>query len=122
LSPVQADAIWAAIDRHAERRDMVERRTRPMPRSLGELAQLLIRVVATTLLGFLASWHVMLTSGSLAVWCIAGLAPLTGPQLARRRTRHRVLVAAFPLGVLSTDVVGLTALARAYMCPVTTVR
>jgi hypothetical protein len=115
LSSEQVDAIWSDIDRHVEKRDAHELRTRPMPRSMVELAQSVCGCIGAAALGFLVAAQALAKLGSLILWCISGGILLLAGELLRRRTRWRWQSGMFQVGLLSTYVIGAVAVAHAYL-------
>lgn len=114
LSAEQVAAIWNDIDHHVAKRDEHELRTRPMPRSMAELAQSVFGCIGAAVLGFLVAAQVLAQLGSLTLWCLVGALLLMGSEVLRRRTRWRWQSRMFQVGVLGTYVMGAGAVVHAY--------
>lgn len=114
LDAEQVDGIWAQVQRHVGKRDEHERRTRPMPRSVAELAWTLLGSVVAALVGFLLAAQVLRLLGSLLLWSLAGAALLATAEAVRRRTRWPWPLRGFQLGLVATYVLGAAAVGHAY--------
>lgn len=115
LTAAEIDGIWSEIQRQAGRRDDHERRTRPMPRSLAELAWGAIATVTAASAGFVVSAQILGIVGSLLLWSAADAGLVVVAEALRRRSRWRWQARAFQGGVAATWVVGALAIARAYL-------
>lgn len=102
LAPDVIEGIWSNIERHAGKRDDHERRTRPMPRSLAQLAGVALGTVTAAAAGFVVSAQVLEAVGSLLL-CSAVDAALVGvAEALRRHSRWRWQARGFQSGVAAT--------------------
>lgn len=95
LTASQVDGVVTEIDQHLVRRDERERLTRPMPRSLAEMATAAVVGLVLAILGFVLTNWLLRLSESLIVWVAVGLALFGASELARRHSRWRWEARAF---------------------------
>jgi hypothetical protein len=115
LDGEQVAGIWAQVERQVEKRDVHERRTRPMPRSLAELLQTVVGCVVAAVAGFLVLAQALEPIGMTVTAALVGPVLATVAELVRRRSRWRWQARAFQAGLVSTYLVGAFAVARFYV-------
>lgn len=115
LTSAQVDGVYAELDRHLVRRDKRERASRPMPRSLGEMATATVAGLGLGVGAFLLmAWLLQLVE-SLLVWVGVGLVVLAASELARRRTRWLWEARSFQVGLVALYLLTGFAVTRAYL-------
>lgn len=114
LDAAQVATIYDAMTRQVTRRDEVERTVRPMPRSVPDLAFLVLRCVLLAAVGVVAAANALTVLRSLPLWCLSGLALALVAQAVHHRTRWRWEARAFQLGVALTYVLGAVAVLGTY--------
>jgi hypothetical protein len=116
LTEQQVEAIWAEIARQVDKRDVVERQKRPMPRSLQELVLGVVGCVVAALVGFVVPAQVLELTGSLKAWVAVGVVMLGVAEFARRRApQWRWPLRTFQAGAVVLYLLGAAAVLRAYL-------
>lgn len=114
LTPDQVEEIWFSLAAHAGKRDEVEQRDKPMPRSLGDLLVVAATCLVSGFIGFLASSQLLQVIDELWLWTAAGL--LTLPILeVVRRLRWPWQVRALQVGFFSTYLLAAVVVARTHL-------
>lgn len=114
LNPDQVEEIWSSLAAHAGKRDEVEQRDKPMPRSLGDLARIAATCLVSGFTGFLASSQLLQLVDNWTLWMVAGALSVTGLEVVRRQ-RWAWQARALQVGFISTYVLGAVVVTRAYL-------
>jgi hypothetical protein len=115
LSPSQVAGVVDEIDRHLVRRDERERVTRPMPRSLAEMAKATVVGLGLAAADFvLTSWMLRLFE-SVGIWLVGDAALFGASEVVRRRSRWRWEAKAFQLALGGLHLLTAVAVVRAYV-------
>lgn len=114
LTPDQVEEIWSSLATHAGKRDEVEQRDKPMPRSLGDLLLIAATCLVSGFVGFLISGQLLRLVDDLSLWMVAGALIVTGLEVVRRLRWTRQL-RALQVGFFSTYLLAAVVVTRAYL-------
>jgi hypothetical protein len=115
LSAAQVEGVFGEIDRHLIRRDESERGTRPMPRSLAEMARATVVGLGFAAAGFVATGRLLQLVDSILAWIVLALTFFGASELVRRRTRWRWEARTFQYALGGIYLLIAVAVIRAYV-------
>jgi hypothetical protein len=116
LTPTQVDEIWSNLVEHAGRRDELEQRAQPMPRSLTGWVLIALTCVIAALAGFVGAGQALhAMNGNLLPWTMAGGLALAVLEALGRGRPWRWQLRALQLGIASMYVLAGAAVGLAFL-------